>query len=468
MLSVNSILQHSAPSLLDGVSYSADGRSLVEYGHNPVNREELRQHQSQLEFWISLFLAGAIHHTLFSEIRQLGSAFPEPSPTEGPLKKAVSFASVVWEISAHPVGRNFLHHFFNQVDGIDSLTLAHASLSPYPSSEGLYPLNGPSQFTRSALSAAISKMVPDVVLRLCNFIVSELKSTGDSKRWPSIRSLNVLPVHTFLTLNIWGVPGLTTSAASRFATLKSLLIQRPRSVVALQEMWDTRSSVLIDPQIAPYIVTSPGYPGLKGRAGLAIFSQYQILDSYSLAFENYAGIECAVRKGALAARIRLPCGREVLTVTFHLISPPEWGSHLLCASRTITNLRLKQIKELVSWVDSIRKARDDVILMGDCNFTEGGSEHQAMTSAMGNDLRRTRLPLLDELSFSERVLREGRSFDLIRNRWARAYNDRFDYIFGRFNNPTSVDLDTRLVFTRPSDQVSDHFGEELRIRWSDK
>jgi len=172
---------------------------------------------------------------------------------------------------------------------------------------------------------------------------------------PDVPYSNKSPVLSILTQNVWGVPGLTSNPRARFEALGDYLKTSNLDIVALQEMWDPRTRQILERANFPYNVTSPGFPGLALRAGLAICSRYPILSTHHLSFEHYGGVESAVRKGALAARILLPDGTTKLVVNTHLISPTEKLSYLLCSERRTVAIRTLQIKELSTWLGRISK-----------------------------------------------------------------------------------------------------------------
>jgi len=251
-------------------------------------------------------------------------------------------------------------------------------------------LNSPS-VTRQQLEDAS----PELVARWFSAIRAEMRTSDGEKRWaleaPYTKHSSELSI---LTQNVWGVPGLTSNSQLRFDALGDFLKTSSFDVVALQEMWDARTKQILERANFPYVVTSPGFPGLTRRAGLAICSRHPIINTYHLSFKNYGGVESAVRKGALAARILLPNGTSKLIVNTHLVSPTEKLSYLLCSERRTAAIRIAQISELSAWLDEIStKGEEDRIVLGDFNAPENTVEYQVMRNRLGVDLYRSRLPL---------------------------------------------------------------------------
>jgi endonuclease/exonuclease/phosphatase family metal-dependent hydrolase len=239
----------------------------------------------------------------------------------------------------------------------------------------------------------------------------------------------------------------------------------PWDVVNLQEMWDPRAEVIIQESGFPFVVREDRSSGLIGRSGLVTLSRYPVLESRAHTFVARGGIERVVSKGAMAVEIQQPGDGSILLVNTHLASPPELGSSILCSAARSREIRARQLTELQSWIGQIRRAQNGTLVVGDLNVDEKEPCYRSLSPALGTDLFRARLTNRNHPT--DATEREGLTFDTDRNRWAkRTPPARLDYGFGTFNDPNRIDIEVTREFVNRDEQVSDHFGVSLNLRFN--
>jgi endonuclease/exonuclease/phosphatase family metal-dependent hydrolase len=419
------------------------------------------------EFWKSLFSGGTIHHPLYTEAR----SYPEASSLqvipryEG--QERVRLAPVLIALSHNPSGRELALNFLRSISTLDCYRISKVTVPAIIPAQGLFPLTAPHKLSFETIRNFSATASLELQQRWLRYILG--LSVFEGRPYPQnapALSNKGSPSHLrLLSLNVWGVPGLSWSKSSRFPRIAKLLQQEHYDGVALQEMWDPASQIIPKQSGMPYTATCSRFPGLAARSGLVNLARHPLSDVQELTFSSRAGVECAVAKGAMATRILRDDGSVVLFVNTHLASPPELGSNLLCSSSRADAIRAEQILELGQWLRGIRNPGEDMIVLGDFNCPENSPHYQLLKEQFGYDLFRERLPFHpSEDNWSLNGARAGLTFDPSTNAWARRTpSARLDYCFGSFSRPDLIDVAARRTCCRPGEIVSDHYGIEISI-----
>jgi len=453
--------QHSLPDreLYAQIGYHFDSKAEASWAKG----------SSPEEFWTSLFTRGIIHHRLFSQARWLlNDPATIPTPTQAE-KGRVSLSNVLIPLSHSPPGRELIVSFLRNLSTIQSYRLADVTLPDLMPEEGSVPLLGPHTFTPTTVHAFAIDAADHTITRWWKKVESLLTLDGAPlcSAPPSYEQRNLSTTLKFLSLNVWGVPGLSKAKSIRFPRIAESLRSGRYDLVALQEMWDPASAEIITNSGMPYAATSSGYPGLTSRSGLVILSRLPLADIEELTFTSRGGIERVVSKGALAGRITKEDGSTVLVVNTHLVSPPERGSSLLCSTERSETIRESQIIALRNWLHQLRRPGEELIVLGDFNSPEQSRHYTLLRDTLGYDLFRERLPLVTgNTSNSIPGSRLGLTFEPLTNpRARRTPAERLDYCFATFSRPELVDIAARRTHCTQDTFVSDHFGIEFSITW---
>jgi endonuclease/exonuclease/phosphatase family metal-dependent hydrolase len=419
------------------------------------------------EFWKSLFSGGTIHHPLYTEAR----SYPEASSLqvipryEG--QERVRLAPVLIALSHNPSGRELALNFLRSISTLDCYRISKVTVPAIIPAQGLFPLTAPHTLSFETIRNFSATASLELQQRWLRYILglSVFEGHPYPQNAPALSNKGSPSHLRLLSLNVWGVPGLSWSKSARFPRIAKLLQQEHYDGVALQEMWDPASQIIPQQSGMPYQATCSRFPGLAARSGLVNLARYPLSDAQELTFSSKGGVECAVAKGAMATRITKEDGSTVLFANTHLASPPERGSSLLCSASRADAIRAEQILELGQWLRRIRNPGEDMLVLGDFNCPEDSLHYQLLKDQFGFDLFRERLPL----HFSENgsLLSEGRSgftFDPKTNPWARRTpSARLDYCFGSFSRPDFIDVAAKRTCCRPGEIVSDHYGIEISI-----
>jgi endonuclease/exonuclease/phosphatase family metal-dependent hydrolase len=356
----------------------------------------------------------------------------------------------------------FIERVLNELKAPAHSSLGGAVIADSRPIGGAFPLTGPDCIEDLSAGA-----FPSSVLERWARAMLETARLADGRSLASAPTINQAPRSTLniLTLNVWGVPGITNEPARRFGMIAERLRAGPWDVVNLQEMWDPRAEVIIQESGFPFVVREDRSSGLIGRSGLVTLSRLPVLESRAHTFVARGGIERVVSKGAMAVEIQQPGDGSILLVNTHLASPPELGSSILCSAARSREIRARQLTELQSWIGQIRRAQNSTLVVGDLNVDEKEPCYRTLSPALGTDLFRARLTNRNHPT--DATEREGLTFDTDRNRWAkRTPPARLDYGFGTFRDPERIDIEVTREFVNRDEQVSDHFGVSLNLRFN--
>ena len=283
----------------------------------------------------------------------------------------------------------------------------------------------------------------------------------DARHWGAAMKARFSSLRiSLLTWNVWGLPfalGFGSKAPWRYEAIAAKLKGSAYDVVALQEMWDRRTDVILHQSGFQYAAAGKKMHGLRNSSGLLTLSRYPIAASETLAFSQKSGIEHFVNKGALFTRVVLPTGQCLDIYNVHLASPPEGLNHCFTTDAAAAAIRAAQIKELDNWVNSRRVADVPVILMGDFNTGEESKEYLLLKQRFSNDLYRARYPCVD-LCNQRTFL--GHTFDSLANRWAlgKGPTGRLDQIWLPFMNTDELTVQSMVTIPEAGHELSDHYG----------
>ena len=258
------------------------------------------------------------------------------------------------------------------------------------------------------------------------------------------------------TLNVCGLPepiGSCGVKKDRFHEIGLKL--KELKIVGLQEMWHSNCLEIIDSARFPYSIWDSAQRssltgGFVGRSGLAILSEYPIIEHNFLYFSETVGLERFVRKGALFARVKTPSGPIDLWNT-HLVSEPERINKLLITKTQADSVRVRQLEELSHWISVRSKRGVPRIILGDFNIDESHDSYSLLKHLGAEDLYRLRLE------------KPGFTFDPSTNPFASSPSnlpERLDYIWSTIDlEQYSIGAERFLV----SEPLSDHYGVKISL-----
>lgn len=182
-----------------------------------------------------------------------------------------------------------------------------------------------------------------------------------------------------LSYNIRGLPIPFFVDHSRYRRIGEILRRRREAgdapqVVALQEAFHSRIFDLIDAAGYPHLAFGPEAKGLKLRSGLALLSEFPIVDSDHWVFTKNIRWDRFVRKAIQYAQIHVPGVQSPIDVfNLHLASP-DTDFNAGVKPREAIYARSWQVRE-VSRLVRKRSAPDRICLIpGDFNFRPHDSD----------------------------------------------------------------------------------------------
>lgn len=164
-----------------------------------------------------------------------------------------------------------------------------------------------------------------------------------------------------LSYNVKAIPVLTD--LDRLAYIGEILQERRArgdepDVVLLQEAFSKKSRRIRNRAGYPYsLVGDDGHPWFKNASGLEILSNYPILGSFLLGYEDCAGADCFVRKALMAVELEVPgMPSPIVVLNTHLQAQSDYDE-----------VRGNQIGDLQGFLETIGYSRP-LIFGGDFNF----------------------------------------------------------------------------------------------------
>jgi endonuclease/exonuclease/phosphatase family metal-dependent hydrolase len=251
----------------------------------------------------------------------------------------------------------------------------------------------------------------------------------------------------FLTYNVWGLPAPITIKKSRFKDIPRVAPGLDADVLAFQETFTRKARPLAELEDYPFHVWGPGKKFPRISAGLLIVSRWPIVESARMVYDRCAGTDCAARKGALYARVRIDGAGDIDVFTTHLnAAGPD-------------SLRTYQVEQLVKFIARHAGPRP-LVVMGDFNIRPGTPPYDRLRQLTG--LRDTHVEFVAAHPELSQYEKDGFTSD-------KRYNPnlpredvpgRIDYVFVASDGLELSTARSKMVFDAPVNGrfLSDHFG----------
>ncbi len=249
---------------------------------------------------------------------------------------------------------------------------------------------------------------------------------------------------TLVTYNIWGLPSWMTGAPSgRYPRIARALERLDPDIILLQEAWTSKARKAAPASGRWSVARAAGQHTFFQQNGLVTLSKFPIIGGEFYPFSRAAFPDRFVNKGVMKVTVQLPGGR-LLNI---------WNVHMQEGGRP--ELRLSQIRELVSHVEAAEDGQIADLVGGDFNCTPESCFCRELTSALG--------PTVQQLSGADPFV----TWDGLSSKPGKG--ETIDYIFIKARTPLE-DLRAvpHLTFTAPTRQqrLSDHFGIEAVVNLS--
>lgn len=267
------------------------------------------------------------------------------------------------------------------------------------------------------------------------------------------------------TFNVWGMPFfLGGRCRQRYAHIGQKLAEQSSEIVCLQEMWEPATKEIALRARYKHSIGEDTMHGIPGGSGLCILTNFEVIESELLPSSHQWGLERAVKKGALFARLRSPNGAVLEVFNVHLVSASAAAPE--DAARAI---RERQLVELESWIEHRHTSGALTIVAGDFNVNDTSPQYTKLTS-LGEDT----FDSYRSASFTVKAPVRGFTFDPTVNPWANSWlsspsrePERLDYILLRSGADHGAEVESSIVFNEPGDSgffLSDHFGVKTTVR----
>jgi endonuclease/exonuclease/phosphatase family metal-dependent hydrolase len=250
---------------------------------------------------------------------------------------------------------------------------------------------------------------------------------------------------SLVTYNIWGLPSWMSGARSgRYPRIARELERLDPDVVLLQEAWTAKARTAVPTNGNWSVARAAGQHTFFQQSGLVTLSKFPIIGGEFYPFSRAAFPDRFVNKGLLKVTVQMPGGR-VLNV---------WNVHLQDGGSA--EIRLSQVRELVSRVEATEDGQIADLVGGDFNCTPGCPLYSELTNSLGPTVQQlsggTPFVTWDGLSVKPGA---GQTLDHIFIRGKRAFQ--------------VVSAVPHVAFSAPSleERLSDHFGIEAALYLSD-
>lgn len=250
-----------------------------------------------------------------------------------------------------------------------------------------------------------------------------------------------------LTYNIHGMVILPIDH-SRYQKIGQILAQkRARGeaphIVAIQESFHEKTHELLAAAGYPHDRFGPIGGTVKLSSGLAIYSDFPIVDTQVGVYKACAGIDCMARKGWMKSLVQIPGAPTPIEI---------WNSHLqagykqgLAEYKKARIQRLKQVEEVTANVGMERSLA--ALFLGDLNFNFYSPEYKRFIESTPFQ------GVFAVCAMSQDCLMRDKSAPV----WTRAIDHQF-YSQGRIQ---VTPLEVKRVFTNEEGlELSDHEGVE--------
>jgi len=243
-----------------------------------------------------------------------------------------------------------------------------------------------------------------------------------------------------VTFNVWGLPEWVHDAPrERYARVRAELERTSPDLVLLQEVWSDQAREVIPSGWTVARSTRSLWP--FAHNGLVTLSRHPIEGGEFRAFSAASFPGSIATKGALKTTVRLPGGERVNV----------WNVHLQAGASS--DVRARQIDELVHWVRTARDGQVADLVGGDFNCTPDGANFARLTARLGRPVHE----LSGVAYFPTWDARGARPSSTL----------AFDHVFVRAA-PGVVEVTgpPHAVFgaERPEERCSDHLGVQVELR----
>jgi endonuclease/exonuclease/phosphatase family metal-dependent hydrolase len=177
---------------------------------------------------------------------------------------------------------------------------------------------------------------------------------------------------TLVTYNIWGLPSWMTGAPSgRYPRIARELERLDPDIILLQEAWTSKARKAAPGDGRWSIARAAGQHTFFQQNGLVTLSKFPIVGGEFYPFSRAAFPDRFVNKGVMKVTVQLP-GRGLLNI---------WNVHMQEGGRP--ELRLSQVRELVSHVEAAEDGQIADLVGGDFNSTPESCFCRELASALG-------------------------------------------------------------------------------------
>ena len=243
-----------------------------------------------------------------------------------------------------------------------------------------------------------------------------------------------------VTYNIWGLPSWMTGArGGRYPRICHELEQLDPDLILLQEAWTAHARTAAPHNSHWSIARAAGQRSFFQQSGLVTLSRFPIIGGEFYPFTRSAFPDRFVNKGVLKVTVRLP-DEQVINV---------WNVHLQDGGSE--QVKLSQIRELVSRVRAAQDGQVADLVGGDFNCTPESAMFCQLTNSLG--------PSVQQLGGGEPfVTWDGLSAK-------PGAGETLDYIFIRGGVFKGQQASPRAAFTASNarERLSDHLGIEADI-----
>jgi endonuclease/exonuclease/phosphatase family metal-dependent hydrolase len=247
-----------------------------------------------------------------------------------------------------------------------------------------------------------------------------------------------------VTYNIWGLPSwMTGSRRGRYPRIAREIERLEPDIVLLQEAWTAKARGSVPTNGAWSVARAAGQHTFFQQSGLVTLSRFPIIGGGFYPFSHAALPDRLVNKGVLKVTVKLADG-QVLNI---------WNVHLQDGGTA--ELRVSQVRELVSRVKAAEDGQIADLVGGDFNCTPDSALYHELENSLGPSV----LELGGEVPF---VTWDGLS-------GKAGTGETLDHIFVRRRIPfQEVRAVQHVAFTAatPQERLSDHLGIEAEVSFS--
>jgi len=244
-----------------------------------------------------------------------------------------------------------------------------------------------------------------------------------------------------VTFNVWGLPQWISGASlDRFERISKELDGLAPDLMLLQEVWTRQAKGALPKGEGWSIAASPEPLWPFHRNGLVTASRLPILSGEFRPFNRSSFPDSVATKGALKTTVQLANGERMNV----------WNVHLQAGSST--EIRSRQIDELVTWVEEARDGQAFDLIGGDFNCSPGSENFEQLHAGLGSTVQE----LGDVPYFA--------TYDGLTG--SAEKEEVLDHVFLRLRESVEVlGAEPKVAFTSEdlANRVSDHLGVSVSL-----